>query len=225
MQRFVMVFLPVLMVVFSCETAKKEGKRAVEGLNEARKEATKPIRESINEVTKELEDEYDAAKDSVKKALEEQLNTARQKLKEAVDPSPQERFKKLTQLEVKDSLELLKFENDYLLLEGHYWAVFATTPNQIEHFLAQAAPWESEKWQEGPPPYNIRSHAVPYLSERFADDVALDEELLGAAQTYKGMYHACARIRCPDEDNPCENGNLLIVNTQNNQVYFKYWDY
>ena len=111
--------------------------------------------------------------------------------------------------------------------DGEFHLVFKADRAVLEYWLAKQPPWGQPTWQTGPVPHEIGMHCSfgtkHFPAPKFGDgpteylgDTEI-EQVLGSNQ-----MRFVAQDRLPD--NPWYNGQVLIIDPANNQVWLCVWD-
>ena len=141
-------------------------------------------------------------------------------------------FKKDTGLSVSEPIEEVYTKDTYGIWEGEYSIVFKTTPSQIQNWIASSPPWNAEKWQHGAIPYEMGggrskfyfSDGVGWAGNKYVS-FANNEELLQMLNDTSNYFISKERC-CSDNSNlRFHRGNILILQTSKNRVWYSVWDY
>ena len=91
--------------------------------------------------------------------------------------------------------------------DGEYYLVFDTSEKQISEYL-KATPWNSQ-WQQQPVPREISSRT------------GLEEIAADTFESSNIWYVATGK----DATIPYHNGKLMVIDPQNNRVFYSQWDF
>ena len=123
----------------------------------------------------------------------------------------EERFESMTCLKLSPSATVHAMFNSYTLGEGDYLVVFNSSQEALEDYLDQPAPWGSS-WQRGPLPDSMRRQGLDIFTQNGAD--ILDTDSIWFAS-----------VDFSSRDIEFQNGNLLILSPDTNEIWFTYWDH
>ncbi|MFH1302280.1 MAG: hypothetical protein ABIK07_14565 [Planctomycetota bacterium] len=109
--------------------------------------------------------------------------------------------------------------------DGEFHLVFDVDQATLEHWLAEAPPWEQREWKHGPVLDEIGWHCGFGASGMSADpagggpDKKINEIELEHVLGSKQIWYV-ARDRAPQ----WEHGDILIVDPEHNRVWYSRWD-
>lgn len=144
-------------------------------------------------------------------------------------------FKKETGLTIQYPIKAVHKNDTYFVTEGEYSIVFKTTSNQVHKWLTSSPPWKEGKWEHGSIPGQIGMHCKFYFPAGtglikkgtgqwvYAENNALTQ-MLNDTSNYYTFRERC----CPEsgsEELRFHKGDLLVLQTDSNKVWYSSWDY
>lgn len=147
-----------------------------------------------------------------------------------VSRNKEDKFEQITGLNISDTVVFIKKTDTYFPFEGEYSLVFKTTKKQIEKWVKGKPAWGNEIWNKGQIPFDIGmsvqfnfQEGVSVASNQdekkfYSGDKELEKLLNDSTNYYVFKEDCCPDLRFND-------GQLLILNSKTQMVYYSGWNY